>query len=121
MHNTTITKLGALCLIVAAPVFLAANVIIGLGWHHPPYSWATDNISDLGNVTCGIWDTTRPRPVCSPWHAGFNTAALVTAALLAAGIILTWHALGRRLVVRTTQTLVLLAAAGYALAGAYPA
>ncbi|GIH14960.1 DUF998 domain-containing protein [Rugosimonospora africana] len=114
-------RLGAWCWAVAAPLFLAANVITGLGWHHPAYSWATDNISDLGNVHCGMWDTTRPRQVCSPWHPLMNTSIVLTAVLLAAGLILTWRTLGHGFLVRLAQSLLLLAAVGYVLAGRFPA
>lgn len=92
MNLSRTTRIGALCWIVAAPLFLTANVVTGLGWHHPPYSWATNNISDL-----------------------------VTAALLAAGLILTWRALGQGFIVRLAQSMLLLSIAGYALAGRFPA
>ena len=121
MNLSRTARIGALCLLVAAPLFLAANVIIGLAWHDPPFSWATNNISDLGNVTCGIWDTTRPRYVCSPWHGAMNASMLLTAALLAIGMIFTWRVPGRGFAVRAARALLLLAAMGYALAGAFPA
>ncbi|MEU7614113.1 DUF998 domain-containing protein [Micromonospora sp. NPDC049204] len=114
-------RAGALCWVAAAPVFLVASLITGLRWRQPAYSWATHNISDLGNAHCGIWDTTRPRYVCSPWHPLMNAAMLVTAVLLAAGLLLTWRLLGRGGVVRTAQILLLLATGGYALAARYPA
>ncbi|WP_410822469.1 DUF998 domain-containing protein [Micromonospora sp. 050-3] len=114
-------RVGALCWLAAAPIFLAASLITGLRWREPTYSWATHNISDLGNAHCGIWDTTRPRYVCSPWHPLMNTAMLATAVLLAVGLLLTWRILGRGPVVRTAQTLLLLATGGYALAALYPA
>ncbi|MEV4386017.1 DUF998 domain-containing protein [Micromonospora sp. NPDC049580] len=114
-------RVGALCWVIAAPVFLVASLVTGLRWREPAYSWASHNISDLGNVHCGIWDTTRPRYVCSPWHPLMNAATLATAVLLAAGLLLTWRLLGRGAVVRSAQTLLLLAAGGYALAARYPA
>ncbi|MET8085303.1 DUF998 domain-containing protein [Micromonospora sp. NPDC005237] len=114
-------RVGALCWVIAAPVFLVASLVAGLRWREPAYSWASHNISDLGNVHCGIWDTTRPRYVCSPWHPLMNAATLATAVLLAAGLLLTWRLLGRGAVVRSAQTLLLLAAGGYALAARYPA
>lgn len=107
------SKTAAWSWILVAPVFLAANLIAGLPWH-PPYSWATGNISDLGNVTCGLWDTTRPRYVCSPWHGVMNAGFLLTAALLAVGSV----ALLRG---RLARVLLLLGALGYAFAGLYPA
>ena len=114
-------RVGALCWVVAAPVFLVASLVTGLRWRQPTYSWATHNISDLGNVNCGIWDTTRPRYVCSPWHPLLNAAMLTTAVLLAVGLLLTWRLLGRGGAVRSAQTLLLLASGGYALAALYPA
>jgi hypothetical membrane protein len=112
---------GGLSWIVAALVFLAGNVVTGFGWRRPSYSWAAHNVSDLGNVTCGVWDTTRPRYVCSPWHAVMNTTFVLSAALLALGIVLTWRAAGRGAGVRTVQVLLLFATVGYALAGFFPA
>ncbi len=114
-------RIGALCWLAAAPLFLVASLITGLRWREPTYNWATHNISDLGNAHCGIWDTSRPRYVCSPWHPLMNTAMLATAVLLAVGLLLTWRILGHGPVVRSAQTLLLLATGGYALASGYPA
>lgn len=50
-----------------------------------------------------------------------NTATLTTAALLTVGLLLTWRILGHGPVVRSAQTLLLLATGGYALAAVYPA
>ena len=132
--------LGALCWLVAGPLFLAANVMASLGWRDPRFSWATNNISDLGNVHCGVWDTTRPRYVCSPWHGPMNAAVVLTGILLAAGILLGWRAAARSagagsagsaggsagarrrpVAARAAMVLLLLAAIGYGLAGAFPA
>ncbi|WP_328369224.1 DUF998 domain-containing protein [Micromonospora zamorensis] len=114
-------RVGALCWAAAAPIFLVASLVTGLRWREPTYSWALHNISDLGNAHCGVWDTTRPRYVCSPWHPLMNAAMLTTGVLLAAGLLLTWRLLGRGGVVRSAQTLLLVAAGGYALAALYPA
>jgi hypothetical membrane protein len=128
MPLTRPAVLGALCWLVAGPVFLAANVLAPFGWRDPSYSWATDNISDLGNVHCGLWDTTRPRYVCSPWHGSMNAAVILTGVLLAAGILLGWRAAIRAArtrvpaaAARATMVLLLSAALGYGLAGAFPA
>ncbi|GIH07665.1 hypothetical protein Rhe02_57320 [Rhizocola hellebori] len=114
-------RLGAYCWLLATPLFLVANVVTGLAWRHPPFSWATNNISDLGNVTCGVWDTSRPREVCSPWHVAMNSAMIATGVLLALGALLTWSALGEGICARTAQVLTLAGASGYLLAGLYPA
>jgi hypothetical membrane protein len=114
--------LGALCWLVAGPLFLAAHLLAALGWHDPRYDWATNTIGDLGNVHCGVWDTARPRYVCSPWHGSMNAAVVLTGLLLATGILLGWRgAVARGVAVRVAQSLVLLAATGYLLAGALPA
>lgn len=118
MRMSRLATAGALCWALALPLFIAAGVVAGAAWRDPPYSWAADNISDLGNVTCGVWDGRR---VCSPWHAAMNASILATGVLLAAGILLTWRAAGRGAVLRTGQALLLLAAGGYVLAGWYPA
>ncbi|MEU8264358.1 DUF998 domain-containing protein [Micromonospora sp. NPDC048999] len=116
-----IPHLGACSWLLAAPLFLAANLVTGLAWRHPSFSWATNNISDLGNVTCGRWDTTRPREVCSPWHVGMNSAMITTGLLLALGVLLTWSALGRGAATTAARLLTLAGGGGYVLAGAYPA
>jgi hypothetical membrane protein len=112
---------GALCWVAAAPFFLAANITVGLAWHNPAFSWRTNNISDLGNVTCGIWDTTRPRYVCSPWHDAMNVALVLTALLLLAGLVLTWRAWGDGRLLRVGQSLMVCWVIGLGLAGAFPA
>jgi hypothetical membrane protein len=113
--------MGALCLVAVAPLFLAANVVVGLAWDDPAFSWATNNISDLGNVTCGIWDTTRPRYVCSPWHNAMNGALMLTAALLIAGLALTWRMWGSGSRADGGRWLLLFGSAGLGLAGVFPA
>jgi hypothetical membrane protein len=121
MRSSPGAPIGALCWAAAAPLFLAANVVVGLAWDDPPFSWANNNISDLGNVTCGVWDTTRPRYVCSPWHDTMNAAFVLTAALLIAGLVLNWRILGQGKAARWGRWLMAFGAAGLGLAGAFPA
>jgi hypothetical membrane protein len=121
MRPSAVPTIGALCWVAAAPLFLAANVVVGLAWDDPAFSWATNNISDLGNVTCGVWDTTRPRYVCSPWHHTMNTAFVLTAALLVAGLVLNWRMRGPGRAARWGWWLMLSGSAGLGLAGAFPA
>ncbi|MEU4620514.1 DUF998 domain-containing protein [Actinoplanes sp. NPDC023801] len=103
---------------LAAPVLVVAEVVVGLSWAAPGYSWAGGNISDLGNVGCGMWDSSRPRYVCSPWHAVMNVALVVAAALVAAGLVLTSRLC---MVGRVARWLMGCGAAGLGLAGWYPA
>jgi hypothetical membrane protein len=85
---------GAVCWVLAAPVLVVAEVVVGLGWAAPGYSWSSYNISDLGNVTCGVWDTSRPRYVCSPWYEVMNVALVVASVLVASGLFLAGRGLG---------------------------
>jgi hypothetical membrane protein len=109
---------GAVCWMVAAPLFVVANVVVGWGWAEPGFSWSSHNVSDLGNVGCGVWDVSRPRWVCSPWHDVMNVAFLATAALLVAGLVLTRPV---RAVGPVAWWLMALGATGLAMAGWWPA
>ncbi|MEU4793796.1 DUF998 domain-containing protein [Micromonospora tulbaghiae] len=114
-------RLAGACWLLATASFLVANVIVGLAWEQPGFSWAEHNISDLGNVTCGVWDTSRPRPVCSPWHPAMNAVFVGAGLLLAFGALLAHRALrpGRAATVAVAS--VVAAGSGYVLAGLYPA
>ncbi|MEU8071341.1 MULTISPECIES: DUF998 domain-containing protein [unclassified Micromonospora] len=114
-------RLAGACWLLATASFLAANVLVGLAWEQPRFSWAEHNISDLGNVTCGVWDTSRPRPVCSPWHPAMNAVFVGAGLLLALGAPLAHRALrpGRAAAVAVVS--IVAAGFGYVLAGAYPA
>jgi len=106
---------GALCWAAAFPLFLIAQIVVGRGWREPAFDWTWHNISDLGNVSCGVWDTSRPRLVCSPWHDVMNVALVVTGLLLVAGVLLV------RPGPRSARVSLVLGFAGLALAGAVPA
>ena len=114
-------RLGALCWIAAAPLFLIVQLVTGLRWRQPSFSWSANNISDLGNLTCRVWDTTRPRYVCSPWHDVMNAGMVLTAVLLLAGLALVWPTLGDGRAVRAGRRMVLLGAVGFGMVGLFPA
>jgi hypothetical membrane protein len=103
-------------LLLAGPVLFAAMIVAGLGWREPAYSWIQNNISDLGNVTAGMWDDSRPRVVDSPLHAVFNIGAIVTGLLLVVGVLGLKPVAGR-----TVRGLALLGAFGFIAVGAFPA
>jgi hypothetical membrane protein len=121
VRTSTPVRLGAACWALGPAIFLSAEVVVGSAWHEPAFNWTQDNISDLGNVHCGIWDTSRPRYVCSPWHDAMNVSFVLTSVLLVLGLALTWRRLGAGPLVRSTQLLALGGAVGFGLAGAFPA
>ena len=108
---------GALAWIAPPPLFLTAQLVAGSGWR-VPYSWSANNISDLGNITCGSWGDDR-RDVCSPLHVVMNVGFVATGLLIVAGVILLWGSahLGNKL----SSLLILFAGAGYVVVGLAPA
>ncbi|MFG2496870.1 DUF998 domain-containing protein [Streptomyces sp. NPDC048441] len=102
------------------------QVIVGAAWKgraNTPYSWASNNISDLGNVHCRTWDDSRPRYVCSPMHDVMNVSFAVHGVLLLAGVLLTsagglW---GAARISRAAQALFAVNAGAWVLVGFVPA
>jgi hypothetical membrane protein len=113
-------RIGALLWIFGAAQFFVAHIVTELSWP-TPYSWAGNNISDLGNVSCRIWDDTRPRYVCSPLHQLFNTAVVIEAVCIIAGIVLAGFLFGRGILAMTGRILLISAACGYLLVALKPA
>lgn len=111
-------RVGAYAWLLAGPLFLVGQLVAGSRWR-PPYSWADNNISDLGNVHCGLWGADG-RYVCSPLHWLMNVTFVATGLLVLAGVALLWRSepLGRA---RLGRLLVALAGAGYVVAGLAPA
>lgn len=111
-------RVGAAAWVLVGPLFLLAQLLVQAAWS-TPFSWARNNISDLGNARCQAWgDDTRY--VCSPLHALMNAAFAGTGVIMLVGMVLLWTRpqLGRS---RLAQVLIGLAAAGYLVAGLAPA
>lgn len=122
MHTPTThlpARLGGGLLLLAPVIFLVGQLIIGSVWS-TPYSWVHNNISDLGNVRCGV-SGEPARFICSPLHPWWNGIFLLTGLLLAVGVVATWKRCGKGPGPGTAKVLVLVSSAGYVLAGAYPA
>lgn len=82
----TRSRLGGMLLILGTVQFFILQTIVQSAWTDPAYSWWNNYISDLGAVHCG---PVLGNYVCSPLHAGMNTAFIVQGILLIAGVILT--------------------------------
>jgi len=110
---------GAAVWIVGVVQLFACHLVAQIGWD-PPYSWALNNISDLGNVLCGPWGDDR-RSVCSPRHAVMNSSFVATGLLLLVGLVLL--RLGGLALLRSRMVIALFAVAalGWGVAGFFPA
>ncbi|TWD81939.1 putative membrane protein [Kribbella amoyensis] len=97
--------------------FFAVMVIVELAWESP-YSWADNNISDLGNVTCGEFGG---RSVCSPLHDLMNVSFVLGGVLIVGGVLLTSTAWPRGAVAIITRLLLAATGFGWAVAGLWPA
>ncbi|MBL1101098.1 DUF998 domain-containing protein [Streptomyces coffeae] len=113
-------RIGAAAWILNAAQFLVVQLIVRSRWR-TPYSWKRNNISDLGNVHCRIWDESRPRYVCSPLHGLMNTSFAVQGVLLLIGVLLTGFAWGRGAMAWTARILFVISAGGWVLVGMVPA
>lgn len=76
---------GAVAWLVGTLQFLVAMAVTQAGWTAGTYSLTQNYISDLGAVTCGTFGGS---PVCSPWHAVFNTSIVILGLLLIVGVLL---------------------------------
>lgn len=113
-------KAGAVIWIVAVAQFFVVQLVVESGWR-TPYSWAANNISDLGNIHCGTWDASRPRYVCSPWHDAMNASFVAHGVLLLAGTLLAGACWGRGGAAVTARILMAVNAGGWVLVGLVPA
>ncbi|WP_329547580.1 DUF998 domain-containing protein [Streptomyces sp. NBC_01356] len=78
--------LGAVVLVVNAVQWVVAEAISAAAWTDPPYSYATNYISDLGVPDCGT--QFQGREICSPAHQLMNTSFMLEGILFATGVLL---------------------------------
>lgn len=107
---------GTVALVVGLTQFLLLHLVVQSQWD-PAYSWAHNNISDLGNAHCGPWGTDL-RHVCSPWHGAFNVAFVVQGVAAFVGGIASRGGIGAS---RTATGLLAASGAGFVLVGVSPA
>jgi hypothetical membrane protein len=83
-------RAGGALWILATLQYAVAQVVVAAAWHHPPYSWLSNYISDLGNTACGTFTVPHGTPayVCSPLHATMNGSFIATGILTIAGAVL---------------------------------
>ena len=69
---------------MCAVQFFIAQIVVQWAWT-TPFSLADNFISDLGNTTCGIYNSSY---VCSPWHTLMNISFSLQGVIILAGSIL---------------------------------
>ncbi|MGQ4416263.1 DUF998 domain-containing protein [Streptomyces sp. SAS_269] len=114
------TRIGYAAWVAGVVQFFVVHVIVESAWARP-YSWARNNISDLGNAHCAMQPDPEPRYICSPEHGLMNASFIALGALLVVGVALTgalWRGGATAIVARC---LLACAGPGFALAGLAPA
>ncbi|MFG3343571.1 DUF998 domain-containing protein [Streptomyces sp. NPDC048018] len=115
------SRIGYSAWIVGVIQFFVTHGIVESAWARP-YSWARNNISDLGNARCALQREPEPRYVCSPEHGLMNVSFVVLGVLLVVGVVLTAGVLWRRGRAATAARVLLAGAGvGFVLAGLAPA
>ncbi|MFI0263927.1 DUF998 domain-containing protein [Streptomyces sp. NPDC017056] len=101
--------------------FFVIHWIAESAWARP-YSWAQNNISDLGNAHCALQPEPEPRYICSPEHGLMNVSFVALGVLFVVGAALTGEVLWRRGRAAAVARLLLAGAGvGFVLAGLAPA
>ncbi|GAB3929466.1 hypothetical protein GCM10029976_029150 [Kribbella albertanoniae] len=89
------TTVAALALSVAAIQYVVLEAVTAAAWENPAYSYAHNNISDLGVPSCG--GEMGGRLICSPLHTLMNTSFIVQGLLFGLAAVLLYRLLpGRR-------------------------
>ncbi|UUS34460.1 MULTISPECIES: DUF998 domain-containing protein [Streptomyces] len=113
-------RIGYAAWIAGVVQFFVIHVVVESAWARP-YSWARNNISDLGNAHCALQAEPEPRYVCSPEHALMNASFVTLGVLLVIGAVLTSGLWRRGVVGAVARCLLAGAGAGFVLAGLAPA
>ena len=81
--------LGGASWIVATLQYAVLQIVVAAAWHHPPYNWLGNYISDLGNTACGPFKVPHGTPayVCSPMYSAMNASFIITGILTIAGAV----------------------------------
>ncbi|WP_369208387.1 DUF998 domain-containing protein [Streptomyces sp. PU-14G] len=101
--------------------FFVIHGIAESAWARP-YSWAVNNISDLGNARCALQPDPEPRYICSPEHGLMNVSFVALGVLFVVGAALIGGVLWRSGRATAVARLLLAGAGvGFVLAGLAPA
>lgn len=115
MSRKTWLAVGAILLVINAVQWVLAEAVVAAAWTDPPYSYATNYISDLGVPDCTEF---QGRNICSPLHATMNTSFIAQGVLFAIGVLLLARLLGGR-ARRIVRALALAHGVGFTLVGLF--
>ena len=107
---------AAIVLVLNTVQWLVAEAVVAGAWTDPPYSYATNYISDLGVPDCGA--QFQGRDICSPLHGWMNAAFVAEGVLFAIGILMLSRSVTGR-VRRVAVALALAHAVGMVLVGLF--
>lgn len=113
-------RTGCFAWVVGVLQFFLMHAVVESSWPRP-YSWARNNISDLGNVYCTTQAQPEPRYVCSPAHDLMNLSFLLLGTLLAVGTAFAGFLWRRSRTATVARILLVGAGAGFVVAGLAPA
>ncbi|MEU7412287.1 hypothetical protein BLA24_30815 [Streptomyces cinnamoneus] len=114
-------RIGYAAWVAGVVQFFVAHGTVQAAWAQP-YSWAANNVSDLGNAHCAMQPDPTPRYICSPEHGLMNGSFIALGTLLLLGVALTGRALWRQgRAAAAARVLLAGAGVGFVLVGLAPA
>lgn len=123
MQQTTgsrlVARVGAAAWILGAILFFACQFVAQAAWT-TPYSWAANNVSDLGSVHCQLQGD-QPRYVCSPLHTVMNVGVIVEGLCIVLGLLCLRALWRHTFLSRAARGLILIGALATVLVGFAPA
>jgi hypothetical membrane protein len=96
--------------------YYLVQIIVARAWN-TPYSWVNNQISDLGNTSCGMYSD---RYVCSPLHSLMNTSFITLGITMIVGSVLIYHEFKRSRGKAAGFGLMGIAGVGALLVGLFP-
>ncbi|EST29980.1 DUF998 domain-containing protein [Streptomyces roseochromogenus] len=113
-------RIGYAAWVAGVVQFFIAHGIVESAWARP-YSWARNNISDLGNAHCAMQSEPAPRYICSPEHGLMNASFIALGTLLVVGVASTGALWRKNATAMAARCLLACAGVGFAVAGLAPA
>lgn len=119
INRTLFARIGVAAWVFGGILFFACQFIAQAAWT-APYSWATNAVSDLGNIHCQPWGDDS-RYVCSPLHTVMNVGLITEGVCIVLGLFFLRRLWLHTFFSRAARGLLLVASVGITLAGLFPA